>query len=951
MARLAPPIVEGTIPAFWGTAITVPFAMNRSVSTEQVAQMVLKIKTIASSTYLGTVKGVINWKTMTAEFELSGQEEITKNLHPGQFYKIQMAFQDYAVDTNGNKIDGEIGYYSAVSVVKYTSQPTVVIDGLQTNLINNHTLTYIGHYSQEGENADTTEKEYKYQFTIYDSNKNVYMTSGEQLHNSLNDTEYNSSNDVYDCEYELSPGQTYYIQYTITTINNLVISSHRYRIQQKISIEPNLNADIDLGLNFDNGYITVSLIPYMKDGAPVGSNGAFLLSRACADTNYSKWDNLTRFRLNNETAQGIVFKDFTIEQGKTYKYGIAQFNDAGLYSNRKLSKEIYSDFEDSFLFDGERQLKIRFNPQVASFKTDILEQKTDTIGSKYPFVFRNGRVNYKEFPISGLVSYQMDEEQLFMTDKEMLLLTDNQNREDSPSEFIDTIRTRTTDLSAYNFMAEREFKLRVLDWINDGKIKLFRSPGEGNYLVRLMGTTMSPNNTVSRLIHTFNSQAYEMAECNYKNLLANGIIQESAVNPVVLKWKTVNIEKDVLGSIKGNDDLKEYGGKKYVKLNQDVITTFKIDGLIPGTILLLFNSKGLQQITIGATGAYYIDEAVDIDAIYANIDDLKHNYGINIFYSYYSAVSNSFEDIDEVNASVVPTRQFFNGEEIIEALNNVYYYTGIGVAGVEPISNIKEQVSLLNCVSFTLKEGVGQKLYMVKLGEGDNQYNYYTKAMTEAQVAQYGQKYIFDFNDMNPYYSYPVYSVAEEEDKTKLLGYLCRGFHQENGQTVYGVYLDRAQRFSNAGGEINEDDPIVNPSYTANCIEIITNHNGDQFKETRQIIDLTDTGSFTTKFLTDIPKKMLIGANVRADITYTSNTINYQIEKTNTMVKQSKEKWEAAKKAYQNYLNEINLSNFGKDKDQTEAIEKKLEQLRIDILNAYYMYIKDLTQALAEKEE
>lgn len=943
MARLAPPIVEGTIPAFWGTAIIVPFAMNRSVSTEQVAQMVLKIKTIASSTYLGTFEnGIFNQKTMTTTFEL---DSIQEKLHPGQYYKIQMAYKD--------KTTGEIGYYSAVSVVKYTSQPTVVIDGLKTNLINNHTLTYIGHYSQEGENADTTEKEYKYKFTIYDSNKNVYMTSGEQLHNSLNDTEYNSSNDVYDCEYELLPGQTYYIQYTITTINNLVVSSHRYRIQQKISIEPNLNADIDLGLNFDNGYITVSLIPYMEDGAPVGSNGAFLLSRACANTNYTKWDNLTRFRLNNETAQGIVFKDFTIEQGKTYKYGIAQFNDAGLYSNRKISKEIYSDFEDSFLFDGERQLKIRFNPQVASFKTDILEQKTDTIGSKYPFVFRNGRVNYKEFPISGLVSYQMDEEQLFMTDKEMLLLTDSQSRKDSPSEFIDTIKTRTTDLTAYNFMAEREFKLRVLDWINDGKIKLFRSPGEGNYLVRLMGTTMSPNNTVSRLIHTFNSQAYEMAECNYKNLLANGIIQESAVNPVVLKWKTVNIKKDILDVINEEEDEKNgniinQGGIKYVKLNKDVITTFKIDGLIPGTIILLANSKDdntLQQITIGATGAYYIDETVDINAIYAKIDDLKHNYGINIFYSYYSAVSNSFEDIDEVNASVVPTRQFFNGEEIIEALNNVYYYTNIGVAGVEPIPNIKEQVSLLNCVSFTLKEGVGQKLYMVKLGEGDNQYNYYTKAMTEAQVAQYGQKYIFDFSDMNPYYSYPVYNVAEEEGKTKLLGYLCRGFHQENGQTVYGVYLDRAQRFNNAGGEIDENNPIANPSYTANCIEIITNHNGDSFKETRQIMDLTDTGSFTTNFLTDIPKKMLIGANVRADITYTSNTINYQIEKTDTTVQSSKEKWETAKKVYQDYLNNIKIDTFN---DETK---KELEQLRIDILNAYYMYIKDLTQALAEKEE
>lgn len=943
MARLAPPIVEGTIPAFWGTAITVPFAMNRSVSTEQVAQMVLKIKTIASSTYLGTVKGNIDWKTMTVRFELSEQVEIVKNLHPGQFYKIQMAFQDYAIDAKGKKIDGEIGYYSAVSVVKHTSQPTVVIDGLKTNLINNHTLTYIGHYSQEGENADTTEKEYKYQFTIYDSNKNIYMTSGEQLHNSLNDTEYNSSNDVYDCEYELLPGQTYYIQYTITTINNLVVSSYRYRIQQKISIEPNLNADIDLGLNFDNGYITVSLIPYMENGAPIGSNGAFLLSRACADSNYTKWDNLTRFRLNNETAQGIIFKDFTIEQGKTYKYGIAQFNDAGLYSNRKLSQEIYSDFEDSFLFDGKRQLKIRFNPQVASFKTDILEQKTDTIGSKYPFVFRNGRVNYKEFPISGLVSYQMDEEQLFMTDKEMLLLTDNQNREDSPSKFIDTIRTRTTDLSAYNFMAEREFKLRVLDWINDGKIKLFRSPGEGNYLVRLMGTTMSPNNTVSRLIHTFNSQAYEMAECDYKNLLAHGIIQENVINPVVLKWKTVNIKKDILDVINEEEDKKNgniinQGGIKYVKLNKDVITTFKIDGLIPGTVILLANSKSndaLQQITIGATGAYYIDETVDISAIYAKIDDLKHNYGINIFYSYYSAVSNSFEDIDEVNASVVPIRQFFNGEEIIEALNNVYYYTESLENAQSPIPDLKLRVSQLNRVSFSLKEGVGQKLYTL----GDGASKYYTKLLKEAQEAN-GKHYVFNFDDMDPYYSYPVYNENEE-----LVGYLCRGFHKEDDKTIYGVYLDKQQKFRN---EEDKDVPTTNPSYDANRFAIVS------ASGQRQVVDLTDTGYFTTEFLTDVPKKILIGANVRADITYTSNSVSYQIEKTNERVKKAKQEWEQAMGDLNNYITKnmiVTKEDLIKNNKTIDDIESDLMWKRLKVRNKYYLFIKELTRALTEKEE
>ena len=50
-------------------------------------------------------------------------------------------------------------------------------------------------------------------------------------------------------------------------------------------------------------------------------------------------------------------------------------------------------------------LKIKYNPKVSSFKTDLLESKMETIGSKYPFIFKNGQVEYKEFPISGLISY------------------------------------------------------------------------------------------------------------------------------------------------------------------------------------------------------------------------------------------------------------------------------------------------------------------------------------------------------------------------------------------------------------------------------------------------------------------------------------------------------------------------------------------------------------------
>jgi hypothetical protein len=80
-----------------------------------------------------------------------------------------------------------------------------------------------------------------------------------------------------------------------------------------------------------------------------------------------------------------------------------------------MSTAIMADFEDVFLYDGERQLKIKFNPKITNFKTTLLETKTNTIGSKYPFIFKNGNVAYKEFSISGLVSYYMDNEEFFIS--------------------------------------------------------------------------------------------------------------------------------------------------------------------------------------------------------------------------------------------------------------------------------------------------------------------------------------------------------------------------------------------------------------------------------------------------------------------------------------------------------------------------------------------------------
>jgi hypothetical protein len=69
MAKLYPPIIEGSLPAFCsnnGTVnITVPFSMNKAVSANSIEGFSLKIKTVSSNTYLLSFKWLLDGNGIT----------------------------------------------------------------------------------------------------------------------------------------------------------------------------------------------------------------------------------------------------------------------------------------------------------------------------------------------------------------------------------------------------------------------------------------------------------------------------------------------------------------------------------------------------------------------------------------------------------------------------------------------------------------------------------------------------------------------------------------------------------------------------------------------------------------------------------------------------------------------------------------------------------------------
>jgi hypothetical protein len=82
----------------------------------------------------------------------------------------------------------------------------------------------------------------------------------------------------------------------------------------------------------------------------------------------------------------------------------------------------------------------------------------------------------------------------------------------------------------------------VLNWLTNGKPKLFRSPGEGSYIVRLLNTSLTPNDTLSRMLHTFNCTAYEIADFTFENLRKYGMMMKEYLETRELKIESIALE-------------------------------------------------------------------------------------------------------------------------------------------------------------------------------------------------------------------------------------------------------------------------------------------------------------------------------------------------------------------------------------------------------------------------
>lgn len=196
-------------------------------------------------------------------------------------------------------------------------------------------------------------------------------------------------------------------------------------------------------------------------------------------------------------------KDYSAIPGIIYTYTAI-----GIYTdNQKITVTRNIDYllNDAFLFDKESNLRIRYDPDVTSFKIIVDDAITKTLGSRYPFARRNGDTYYRQFNIGGLISLEGEQGSFTRIESEPIPLWNT----GLPSSF--------TNADEYGKMIikERAYRDLVLDFLHDGKVKLFKSNTEGLIPVRLTNISLTPNKTLGRNIWTFSAQATEMEMPSY----------------------------------------------------------------------------------------------------------------------------------------------------------------------------------------------------------------------------------------------------------------------------------------------------------------------------------------------------------------------------------------------------------------------------------------------------
>lgn len=784
---LYPPIVDTYMPAFLNTdTCKIYFSLSSYNSLEDIGGLQYIVK--RQNNNVTALKGSRQMMSLSKEkikkdwnesgevryyFEINPSDIIGGQFEINTYYKVQIRFidNDKNITIPSNDIDinawnqkhlMNLSEWSTACLIRGILQPniylqnfdterdTAIASGKETYLTAPQVLDIVGRMFFNDANQKTSEGENLKSYQIRIWNADSDFTEAECLDDSgiIYVDQFSNENSInYSIKYNFVIEQSYVLYINFET-NNLYKGVKKYSFKIKDAILDALKGKFTLETYSEAGAVKIKLL------ADDDYSGNISIRRTSSESGFQVWEDVKTQIWNFSQNKELTFEDCTIKSGVFYKYGIQKRSSSGLRGALLIAQETIEKegeesqpeettdavamvvFDDMFLTRDNKQLRIQFDPQISSFGYQISEAKLDTIGSQFPFIRRNGKMKYREFPISGQITHLSDiynyltydvehkREDSCNTPEEEYFIPINSliSKEESYTYFDKENNTRNKDvlklyeqynldnnITNYNdYIWERNYREAVMDFLYDNTAKLFRTTTEGNILVKLTNISFTPNQQLGRLIYNFSATATEVAEPTYNNYIEHGIMTgTSTVKDVVnnLTEETINLTLDLKKQTPTEAEKEQW---ELDPRPSDVITaiTNSLNSTIDTKNFILYAIQQIKWLKIefeSPTKRIIFKDG--IPSIATSVEDItqKENEQTTIStaptssalaYGYIATLNGEhrfinkngvYEIVDEenlditslgfpVDEKVIITCQFIKGEgEDIERMNNIEY--------------------------------------------------------------------------------------------------------------------------------------------------------------------------------------------------------------------------------------------------------------------------------------
>ena len=603
---LYPPIVASSMPAFAGSEVRIYFTLSNYNNADDIAEVQATVRRQSNNV------NVLKSDSEIRSFSFNGQSvqkddtifnryyitlksgDLINGFETDTIYKVQLRLS--SVKNPGNSISfftDNLSYFSqwsTVCIIKKINPPRFYIDeftvedqrdqqidiALQSvnyyyNTFADFNIIYKSVYKAANSNIASVESQTlnKYKIQLFDQQNNLLADSGDILSSAYNYT-VNTNSLVISCSlpYQFKDNTDYKVRLTIETRNGYV-ESKTYDFTTQFEVYDPLEAVMYAAVNEEEGYIKLQ-VDLLESYV-----GNLVIRRSDAKGNFLNWRDIKHFLGIGQLNQSFTYYDFTAESGMIYKYLIQKRDRHGKRGTPTFASYRYGEYGNdfdrvsgimgqwshAFLLQSNngnisetKQLKLAFDFQLSTYKYNILESKTDTLGSKYPFIKRNGDNYYRSFGCSGTITGYMDQAEL-LTSKDELYY--------GQTEIYNKLKGDIDNYSkTYDYTYERKFREKVEQFLYNSKPKLYKSMQEGNMLIKLMDISLTPKNELGRLIYTFSATGYEIDDNDIQTLIKYDFIKPGVYNTELRN------EIDTIGRISGYIDSNSYSDLDHPILNK-----------------------------------------------------------------------------------------------------------------------------------------------------------------------------------------------------------------------------------------------------------------------------------------------------------------------------------------------------------------------------------------------